>query len=177
MEHHVEVNQPEGSSMAMVKELLEEPHIQHGMMQSALSAVTSFFTLIKSTQLPESNDLIVPHKVSVSSAPNSTDRPDINKELIYFKDRLALELNNFKKQLETQSRIKVECAKQNLKSEFDHELRHQTLTQTETINTLRQQTDQLGTQLRLHQGATQHMCSVLPQAPPFQDTTLPPPPP
>ena len=44
-----------------------------------------------------------------------------------------------------QSRIEVECAKQNLKS--DHELRHLTLTQTEKINTLRQQIDQLGMQL------------------------------
>ena len=31
--------------------------------------------------------------------------------------------------------------------EFEHELRHQTLMQTETINTLRQQIDQLGAQL------------------------------
>ena len=75
------------------------------------------------------------------------DKPDINKELNTYKDRLALELNNFNKQLETQSRIEVECAKQNLKSEFDHELTHQTLTQTETFNTLRQQIDQLGVQL------------------------------
>ena len=108
---------------------------------------TSLFTPNKSTQLPESDDPIVPHKVSASSAPNSIDTPDINKELNTYKDRLALELNNFKKQLETQRRIEVECAKQNLKSEVDHELRHQTLTQTETINTLRQQIDQLGMQL------------------------------
>ena len=95
----------------------------------------SLFTHNMSIQPPESGDPIVPHKLSVSSTPNSTDTPDINKELNTYKARLALELNNFKKQLETQSRIEVECAKQNLKSEFDHELRHQTLTQTETINT------------------------------------------
>ena len=51
MEHHVEVSQLEGSSMVMVKELLEDPHIQPGMMQSALSAVTSLFTPNKPTQL------------------------------------------------------------------------------------------------------------------------------
>ena len=81
MDHHVEVNQLEGSDMAMVKDLLEDPHIQPRMMQSAFSAVTSLFTPSKSTQPPESNDLIIPHKVSVRSAPNNTDTPDMNKEL------------------------------------------------------------------------------------------------
>ena len=147
VDHHVEVNQPEGSSMATIKDLLEDPHIHHGMMQSALSAVTSLFTPNKSTQLPESNDLIVPHKVSVSTAPKDTGTPHINKELNTSKNRLALELNNFKKQLEMQSKTEVECAKQNLKAEFDHKLRHQTMTQAKTINTLRQQIDQLGAQL------------------------------
>ena len=109
------------------------------------------FTPNKSTQLPESDDPIVPHNVSASSTPISIDTSNINKELNTYKDRLALELNNFKKQLETQSSIEVECAKQNLKLEFDDKLRHQTLTQTETINTLRQQTDQLGMQLQQQQ--------------------------
>ena len=111
MEHHVEVSQPESSSMAMVKELLEEPHIQPSMRQSALHAVTSLFTPNKPTQLLESDDPVVPHKVLVNSTPNSIDSPDINKELNTYKGRLALEMNNFKKQLETQSRIEVECAK------------------------------------------------------------------
>ena len=135
IEHHVEVSQLEGSSMAMVKELLEDSHIQPSMVQSALSAVISLFTPNKPTTLPESDDPVVPHKVSVSSTPNSIDSPNINKELNTYKDRLALEMNNFKRQLETQSRIEVECTKQNLKLEFDHELRHQTLTLAETINT------------------------------------------
>ena len=134
--------------MAMVKDLLEDPHIQPGIMQSAMSSVTSPLTHNKSTQLPEGNYPIVSHKVSVSSASKYTDTPDINKDLNTYKDRLALELNNFKKQLETQCKIEVECAKQNLKLEVNHELRHQTMTQTETINTLRQQIDQLGVQLQ-----------------------------
>ena len=75
------------------------------------------------------------------------DTPDINKELNTYKDRLTLELNNFKKQLEMQSNIKVECAKQNLKLKFNHKLRHQTMTKTERINILRQQRDQLEAQL------------------------------
>ena len=32
MEHHVEVSQPEGSIMVMVKELLEDSHFQPSMM-------------------------------------------------------------------------------------------------------------------------------------------------
>ena len=133
--------------MVMVKEILEHSHIQPGMMQSALSAVTSLFIPNLSTQSPEGDDPVVPHKVAVSSTLNTFDLPDINKELNTYKDRFSLELNNFKKQLETQSRIEVGCAKQNLKSEYDHKLRHETLTQTETINTLRQQIDHLGMQL------------------------------
>ena len=83
MEHHVEVSQLEGSSI----ELLEDPHIQPSMKQSALSAVTSLFTPNKSTQLPDdSDDPVVLHKVSVTSTPNSNDLPDINKELNTYKD-------------------------------------------------------------------------------------------
>ena len=44
MEHHIEVRHLKGSSIATVKELLDDPHIQLGMMQSALSMVTSLFT-------------------------------------------------------------------------------------------------------------------------------------
>ena len=82
-----------------------------------------------------------------------------------------------KKLLETQSKIEVECAKQNLKSEFEHELRHQTSIQAETINLLRQQVDQLGTQMWQQQASPHYTHPVLPQAPQFPDTTLPPPPP
>ena len=39
MEHHVEVSQLEGSSMAIVKGLLEDSHIQPGMMRSTLRVV------------------------------------------------------------------------------------------------------------------------------------------
>ena len=60
------------------------------MMQSTLSALTSLFMPNKSTQPPQSEDLRIPHKVSVRSAPNDTDTPDINKELNTYKDRLAL---------------------------------------------------------------------------------------
>ena len=97
MDHHVQVKHPEGSSMVTVKELLEDPHIQPRMMQSALSAVTSLFTPNKPTQTPVSSDPVVPHMVSVGSALSDTDRPDINKELNTYKDKLALELNNSKK--------------------------------------------------------------------------------
>ena len=83
--------------MATVKELLEDPHIQPGIMQPALSAVTSLFTPNKSTQLPESDDPVVPLKVSLSSRTHSIDSPNINKQLNTYKDRLALKLNNFKK--------------------------------------------------------------------------------
>ena len=62
----------------------------------------------------------------------------MTRELSSYEERLALKLTDFKKQLETKSCIKIECAKQNLKSEFDHELQHQTLAQTETINALQQ---------------------------------------
>ena len=97
MDHCIEVTQPEGSSMAMVRDLLEDPHIQPGVMWSALSAVTSLFTPNKPMQAPESSAPIVPHKLPASLAPNDTDRTDINRELNTYKDRLVLELSNFKK--------------------------------------------------------------------------------
>ena len=137
MEHHVEVSQPEGSSMTIVKELLEDPQIQPGMMMSASSVVTSLFIPNKLTPTAENDDSVVPNKVHEGSTQNNVETQDIYRELNTYKNRLALELNNFKKQLKMQSQIEVECAKQNLKSEFDHELQHQTLTQTETINALR----------------------------------------
>ena len=88
MDHQVEVNQLEGSNMAMVKDLLEDlPHsTQDDAICTEYSNIT--FTPSKSTQLSESNDLIVPHKVSVSSVPNDTDTPDISKELNTYEDRL-----------------------------------------------------------------------------------------
>ena len=95
MEHHVEVSQLDGSSMAMVKELLEDHHIQPDMMWSALSAVASLFTPYKTTQLPESDGPKVPHKVSVTSTPMNNDLHYINKELNTCKDRPVLEQNSF----------------------------------------------------------------------------------
>ena len=102
---------------------------------------------------------------------------DINRELNTVKDRLALELTNFKKQLEIQIKIVVECAKQNLKTEFGHELSQQTLTHTKPIESLRQQIKQLGEQLQQHQAAPQHTNTVQPQTPLLPDISLPPPPP
>ena len=81
MEHHVEVSKLEGSRMVTVKESLEDPHIQLGMMQPALSAVTLLFPPNKTTQLPDSDGPEVPHKVLVTSTQTSTDSTDINKEL------------------------------------------------------------------------------------------------
>ena len=94
MGHHVEMSQSEGSSMATVKELLEDYQIQPSMMQSALNAITSLFIPSKTTQSARSDGPEVPHQVSVASTPTSNNSPEINKELNTYKDRLALELNN-----------------------------------------------------------------------------------
>ena len=71
-----------------------------------------------------------------ASTSSCNDMSDINREVNTDKDRLTLDLIKFKKQLETQSRVEVECAKQNLKTEFKHELRQQTLTHMRTIDSL-----------------------------------------
>ena len=92
------------------------------MMWSTLSVVTSLFTPSKLTPLDGRNNQVVTSNALVGSTPTNVETTDINRELSTYKDRLALELTNFKKQLETQSCIEVECAKQNLKSEFDHKL-------------------------------------------------------
>ena len=91
--------------------------------------------------------------MSTASTSSNTDMCDSNRELNTYKDRPALELTSCKKQLETQSRIEVESAKQNLKTQFGHELRQQTLIHTKTIESLRQQINQLGEQLQQQQAA------------------------
>ena len=95
MEHCVEVSHPEGSSMATVKDLLEDPQIQAGMMQSVLSTVTPLFTPSK---LPSAGDNIpvATTNISVGSTHN-VETPDMNTELTIYKEQLALELTNFKK--------------------------------------------------------------------------------
>ena len=65
------------------------------MMQPALNAITSLFTLSKTTQSASSEGPKVPHQVSVASTPTSNNSPDINKELNAYKDRIVLELHNF----------------------------------------------------------------------------------
>ena len=134
MHHDANMRHLEGASMTTIKELLEDHQIQLGMMWSMLSTVTSLFTPSKIPPTGD-NNLVANKDVQTSSTPRRVTR-DVNRELNEYKDRMAWELSNFKKQLEMQSYIEVECMKQNLKSEFDHQLRNQTLTQTETINAL-----------------------------------------
>ena len=112
MEHHVEVRPPRGVlALSQSRNLLEDPHIQPGMMWSALGVVASLFTPNKLTLSAGSNDPVAANNVLVGSTPTNVETSDINRELSTYKDRLALELTNFKKQLETQSCIEVECAK------------------------------------------------------------------
>ena len=105
MEHHDEVRLPEGSSIATVKDLLEDPHIQPGMMRSELNVVTSLFTPSKVTFTWDNNQAAT-NEASIGSTPSMETR-DVNRELHDYKDRIALELSNFKRQLETQSCIEV----------------------------------------------------------------------
>ena len=79
--------------------------------------------------------------MTAASTPNNNDVIDINKGLDTYKDRILLDLNNFQKQLETQSKIEVECMQSKIikkKTEFEHELRHQTQTHTRTIDSLQE---------------------------------------
>ena len=69
MDHDVEARHPEGASMTMVRELLEDPQMQLGMMQSTLSAVTSLFT--PSNIVPTGDNNPVANKdVQTSSTPS-----------------------------------------------------------------------------------------------------------
>ena len=80
--------------------------------------VTSLFTPSKLPSTRDNNP-VGTNNTPVGSTPN-VGTNDVHKELSTYKERLALGLKNFKKQLETQSHLKVECVKQNLKSEFNH---------------------------------------------------------
>ena len=84
--------------MATVKDFLEEPQIQPGMMQSMLSVVTSLFTPSKLPSTGDNNP-VVPTNILVGSQGGSSpnvETPDVNRELSTYKERLALELTNFK---------------------------------------------------------------------------------
>ena len=69
MECHVEVRHPEGSSIATVKDLLDNSLIQLGMLWSALSAVTSLFTPSKLTPSAGSDDPVATNNAPVGSTP------------------------------------------------------------------------------------------------------------
>ena len=73
MKHHVEVRHPEGSSIATVKESSDNPHIQLGMMQSALSVVTSLFTPSKLTPSARSDDPVAPSNALVGPTPTNVE--------------------------------------------------------------------------------------------------------
>ena len=103
MKHHDEVRHPESSSIATVKDLLEDPQIQLGMMQSTLSPVPSIFTPSKLPSTGDNNP-VATNNTPIDSTPN-VGTNDVHKELSAYRERLALELANFKKQLETQSHI------------------------------------------------------------------------
>ena len=122
MEHHVNMNQSEGSGMEAVKELLEDPKIKPSMMQSALNTVTSLFNLSKTVQPAKEESSGNPHQMPAASTSSHKEMTHINGELKTYKDRLTLDLTNFKKQLETLSGVEVECTKENLKTEFEHVL-------------------------------------------------------
>ena len=109
MEHHVNMSQSEGFGMQTVKELLEDPKIQPGMMHSALNHITSLITPSKTAQPAKEESAGNPHQMSAASTSSYTDMTDINREVNTYKDRLVLDLTNFKKQPETQSRVEVDA--------------------------------------------------------------------
>ena len=104
-------------------------------MQSALTAVTSLFIPSKTIQPAKEESSGNPHQMPAASTSTYNDMTDINRELNTYKDRL------------TQNRVEVECTKENLKTEYEHELRQQTLTYTRTIDSLEQQINKWGEQL------------------------------
>ena len=79
-----------GSSIATVKDLLDDFHIQLGMMQSALSAVTSLFTPSKLPHSAGRNDQLATSNALVGSTATNVETTDINMEISTYKDRLAL---------------------------------------------------------------------------------------
>ena len=108
VEHHVDMSQSEGSSLETVSELLEDPKIQPGMMQSAMNVVTSLFTPSKTVQAVKNDSQGNPHQMSAASTSSDMDVTDITRELNTYKDRLALELTNFKKQLRAKLKLNVQ---------------------------------------------------------------------
>ena len=76
--------------MITVKDLLEDPQIQPGMMQSMLNMVTSLFAPNKLLSAGD-NIQVMATNIAASSTPY-VETPDMNRELNSYKERLALEL-------------------------------------------------------------------------------------
>ena len=71
------------------------------MMQYALNAITSLFIPCKTIQPAKKDSPENPHQVLPALTSSDTDMTDINRELNTYNNRLALDLTNFMKQLET----------------------------------------------------------------------------
>ena len=145
----------------------------------------------KSSALTHQNGSDSSSQVSVSTTSNNSAEFDFNSKPNAYKARMNLELTNYKKQFEIQSKTEVECVKLNIRKEIDFEFRLKTLKQNKTLDSIIQQIDQMEEQNKALETMKQQIAeqlnrqqtpstlpNTIPHKVPLQhDTTLPPPPP
>ena len=93
--------------------------------------------------------------MSATNTPSHTDTSGRDQELNTLHERLQLDIKNYKDTIATQSRIAFECAKKELSTHYQQQMNQQEINHSQSVNALKQQINDLATQLHQQQAATQ----------------------
>ena len=99
-----------------------------------------------------------------------------DQELNTLHERLQLDIKNYKDTIATQSRIAFEGAKKELSTHYQQQMNQQEINHSQSVNTLKQQINDLATQLNHQQAATQQFNHTQPHSTMPLDKSFPPPP-
>ena len=114
--------------------------------------------------------------MSVINTPSHTDMSGRDQELNTLHERLQLDIKNYKDAIAAQSRIAFECAKKEMSTHYHQQMNQQEINQSQSVNALKQQINDLATQLHQQQAATQQFNHTQPYPTMPLDTSFPPPP-
>ena len=91
--------------------------------------------------------------MSTTNTPSHTDTGGKDQELNTLHERLQLDIKNYEDIIATQSRIAFECANKELSTHYQQQMNQQEINHSQSVNTLKQQINDLATQLHQQQAA------------------------
>ena len=113
--------------------------------------------------------------MSATNTPCHTDTSGRYQELNTLHERLQLDIKNYKDTIATQSRIAFDYAKKELSIHYQQQVNQQQINHSQSVNALKQQINDLATQL--HQQAATQQFNHTQQHPTMPlDTSFQPPP-